>query len=415
MKNYFSKEGLFFNLASLVLMSIITTSTALASTTISTNIQTDGTLSVTSGITTSGTTGGYKIDGNLILQASSTLSNLALGYQSLLSAVPDAENPINGTYNTGLGYQALLVNTAGYRNTATGYQALTSNTTGTENTATGQNALGYNTTGSRNTAFGKESLLKNVTGTDNTTLGFAAGSGTLNNSFTGNTVIGSYSGFQLQTDANYNTILGYQAGYGISTGSSNLILATATSSASMTNLTTGSQNILIGNNISLPSATANGQLNIGNLIYGAGITGTGSTLSPGYIGIGTQSPLNNFVVSDGGAGGLEVQPGSVFGTGSGVRFISIDRSGGDVYKDFFFYQSNGGTTLKANGNVGIGTTSPATKLHVSSGASATTTVTIGELGLSSSKACVNMNQVDGSAGSFYIAGGVMRVESNYCR
>jgi hypothetical protein len=52
----------------------------------------------------------------------------------------------------------------------------------------------------------------------------------------------------------------------------------------------GSQNILIGNNISLPSATANGQLKIGNIIYGTGITGTGSTVSTGNIGIGTTSP-----------------------------------------------------------------------------------------------------------------------------
>jgi hypothetical protein len=68
------------------------------------------------------------------------------------------------------------------------------------------------------------------------------------------------------------------------------------------------------------------------------------------------------------------------------------------------------------GNVGIGTTTPATKLQVSSGASATTTVTVGELGLTSSKACVNMNASDGSASSFYInAAHALVVEANYCR
>ena len=68
------------------------------------------------------------------------------------------------------------------------------------------------------------------------------------------------------------------------------------------------------------------------------------------------------------------------------------------------------------GHVGIGTTTPATQLQISSGASATTTVTIGELGLSSSKACVNMNRADGGPGSFYIsAAGAMVVESNYCK
>ena len=56
--------------------------------------------------------------------------------------------------------------------------------------------------------------------------------------------------------------------------------------------------------------------------------------------------------------------------------------------------------LLVGGNVGVGTTTPATRLHVSSGASATTAVSIGELGLTTSRACVNMNQADGSPGGF---------------
>jgi len=71
--------------------------------------------------------------------------------------------------------------------------------------------------------------------------------------------------------------------------------------------------------------------------------------------------------------------------------------------------------ISAAGNVGIGTTTPATRLHVSNGASATTTVSIGELGLDTSKACVNMNQADGSPGSFYLAGGAVVVSTSYCQ
>jgi hypothetical protein len=53
---------------------------------------------------------------------------------------------------------------------------------------------------------------------------------------------------------------------------------------------------------------------------------------------------------------------------------------------------------------------------VTSGASATTTVTIGSIGLTSSKGCVNMNRSDGGPGSFYLnAAGVMVSEANYCR
>jgi len=100
----------------------------------------------------------------------------------------------------------------------------------------------------------------------------------------------------IATGGDNNTAFGYQAGYNITTGSDNLILATATSSTSIANLTTGSQNILIGNNISFPSASANGQLDIGNEIYGTNITGTGSTLSTGNLGIGTTTPGSIFSV-----------------------------------------------------------------------------------------------------------------------
>jgi hypothetical protein len=44
----------------------------------------------------------------------------------------------------------------------------------------------------------------------------------------------------------------------------------------------------------------------------------------------------------------------------------------------FITESTNRMTIGATGSVGIGTTTPATKLQVSSGASATTTVTVGE-------------------------------------
>ena len=66
-----------------------------------------------------------------------------------------------------------------------------------------------------------------------------------------------------------NTGIGYQAG---------------------DNLTEGSQNIVIGHQVDAPSATADGQITIGNLIFGTGATGTGTTISSGNIGIGSNAP-----------------------------------------------------------------------------------------------------------------------------
>ena len=74
-------------------------------------------------------------------------------------------------------------------------------------------------------------------------------------------------------------------------------------------------------------------------------------------------------------------------------------------------------TIDPTGKVGIGTTTPQSQLQVTSGANATTTVTIGELGLTSSKTCINANRVNGQPSSFYVnsAGTGIVVEPNYCR
>jgi len=68
--------------------------------------------------------------------------------------------------------------------------------------------------------------------------------------------------------------------------------------------------------------------------------------------------------------------------------------------------------------VGIGTTSPVGKLHVSGGQNATTTITIGEIGnqgQANSKACFNTKNNTSGDISFYFVGTTMVVESNLCR
>lgn len=72
-------------------------------------------------------------------------------------------------------------------------------------------------------------------------------------------------------------------------------------------------------------------------------------------------------------------------------------------------------TLTGAGSLGIGTTTPYSQLQVTSGASATTTATFGEVGATTSKACFNTKNTAGSDISFYFVGTSMVVENNLCK
>lgn len=137
-------------------------------------------------------------------------------------------------------------------NSIVGASAFIANTTGQYNSAIGVFGLGSNTTGSQNMAVGYSSLFGNLTGSRN---------------------VG----------------IGYLSGFGV-TGSGNVLIGASSVAASFNQVTTGSRNISIGDNVAVASATASDQLSIGNMIYGTGLIGTGATVSTGKIGIGTTAP-----------------------------------------------------------------------------------------------------------------------------
>jgi hypothetical protein len=229
--------------------------------------------------------------GNSALYYNGASNNTAFGYAALFDNT-------SGTGNVALGYLASQINTTGGNNTSLGNSALRFNTTGSSNTALGASALQASITASNNTAIGYRAMLDATTSQNSVAVGYKAGNGAAtNDTFLGLTALGYQAGIGLANGSNYNTLLGYQAGYNVTTGADNILIGSATSSTGIANLTTGSQNILLGENESFASTTASGQLDIGNIIYGTGVTGTGSTLSKANIGIGTANPYSRLQVT----------------------------------------------------------------------------------------------------------------------
>ena len=211
--------------------------------------------------------------GDLALRDNTGHANIAIGREAL------RQNGANGN-SVAIGQYALRLNT-GAPNTAIGTYALQANTSGAKLVAIGYGAMDDNTTGDNNTAIGYTSGYYNKVGESNVFVGMNAGYGVVNTSV----ITGS-------------VIIGYSAGYALTTADNNIIIGLQAAD----NLTTGDNNIIIGHDIDSPSATASNQLVIGNLIYGTSIDGTGTTVSSGNIGIGTSSPDE---------GRLEVKGGTV--------------------------------------------------------------------------------------------------------
>jgi hypothetical protein len=210
--------------------------------------------------------------------------NTAVGFQALLLAT--------GNHNTAVGSEALFFDTGGHDNTATGFQALFNNTGGIENVASGAFALIDNQTGDFNTATGTGALQANIGGDANTATGTAALSD--NTSGINNTANGVNALF-FNITGHDNTAVGLNALLN-NKGSSNI----AVGSQAGSNLTTGSNNIDIGN---LGVAGESGKIRIGkqgtqNATFIAGIynMNEGGTIKPVYINsngrLGTQPPAS---------------------------------------------------------------------------------------------------------------------------
>jgi hypothetical protein len=276
-----------------------------------------------------------------------------------------------GVSNSFLGVQAGNHNTTGDNNTFLGYDAGYSNTTGFENSFLGVQAGNHNTTGDNNTFLGDYAGYANTTGYQNTFLGNHAG---YNDNGHYNTFIGPYAGYRHTTGDN-NTFLGNWAGYSMTTGSGNVLIG-YTAGYKETSL---SNRLFIDNSdTSYPliygefdsrKMTINGNLEVigpdNGLVHLSNVTTDNTTKVsrivlrhysnaqlPVYLFGAASTGTDNFVAFGGGADiGNAATQLDLFTAPDTTTPVGYPR-----------------LTIIGNGNVGIGTQTPAYPLQMASGA-----------------------------------------------
>jgi hypothetical protein len=400
-------------------------------------------------INTSGTTGGYSIDGNLILQASSTdkgtfvgqgagsniistnIGTVALGYNALNLATSSFQNTavgyealqnsqafgasptVDGGDNTAVGYTALFTNTAGFSNTAIGNAALFANTTGASNVAIGNSVLNSNTTGGANTAVGISALTANTsnsnetavgadalrfgTGASNTALGTSALNGVSGQSSGGdNSAVGNsaLSGF---TTGGLNDAFGFDSDKSDTTGGSNDSMGFESLFANLT----GGNNVSIGGSSLFDATSSNNNTMVGftagNSISGATGAVGGNNTGFGYkAGFDITTGSHNISLGDFTTTGVGITTGSNnILLGQDVRPVSQTASNQLNIGNLLYATSLGFGTTVSTGNVGIGTSTPGSLLSLNNVANFTTATSTfySTGGLNLAAGCYSINGV----------------------
>jgi hypothetical protein len=299
---------------------------------------------------------------NALANSTTAGNNTAIGQNAM------ATN-ISGGGNTSVGNFNLFSNTIGVANTAVGNYCMFGNTTGGFNTAMGNNALQANTTASNNSAFGWGALQNNTIGTSNTALGtgtLAANTIGIENTSVGRNALGN------NTNGNYNTAIGFNSLVSNTTGGSNTGVGkfslttsttgeqnTALGASSLPNITTGSFNVGIGVNSMANSSTAYNNVAIGY----AAIQGTFGPTNVGYnnVGIGYYGLRNN----TNGYENIGVGYNSLLLNPSDNNSIVIGSNTTGIGSNTVVLGNDSIVTTALKGDVGIGTTSPSQKLHIS--------------------------------------------------
>ncbi len=354
--------------------------------------------------------------------------NTALGGRSLEANVSGYENVAVGTFslhdnnigyrNTAVGYYSLFSHKRNGENTAVGRAALVNDTSGTSNTAIGSGSMWSNVNGNNNTALGDGTLASASGADENTAIGYNA---LYNSTGDKNSALGSLALYHNQ-DGNYNTAMGYLSAYNNTTGGYN----TCVGDSSLYSNTTGYLNVAIGHGAMYANTTTwhsvavgaaamkktNGGADntaVGDSALFANVSGSyntalGNSALQGNTGsrntalgndalrnnsgtvntaVGHQALTNNtlgyFNVGVGGYALNDVTTGynnTVLGYNSGKGITTGDNNtiigaevtglSADMNNNIIIADGEGHQRIRvlSDGKVGIGTTTPDTKLNV---------------------------------------------------
>ncbi|MBI1287156.1 MAG: hypothetical protein GC178_06205 [Flavobacteriales bacterium] len=254
----------------------------------------------------------FNTDGELDMDAD---ARITFGGENALHMLGD----LNVSIGPGAG-DGIAAGGSGQRNAFIGERAGNKATSGSRNAYIGYYA-GYNTTtGNNNIAIGNAAGYFNATGSNNTFIGFQSGNNAVDVS--NNIYIGFQAGYSTTTGGN-NSYVGFQAGQSNVSGTFNSYFGTSSGKNA-----TGSSNSFLG--------------------YRSGIattTGGGNTFVGVSAGQSNTSGGNNTYIGKGADGSATVTNATAIGAGAQAT------------------QSNS-VILGNNANVGIGTSTPTSKLHV---------------------------------------------------
>lgn len=234
-------------------------------------------------------------------------------------------------------------------------------TTGSDNVAMGENVLMNLTTGNQNIALGQISLTELTTGNENTVIGNAGGS--------------------VITTGSTNTLIGSAAGDMITTGSANTAIGAQTEiNATLVNATaigygatvTASNSVVIGGSYS--GTPANVGIGSTAPVTNLHINGANHAVGAGYTDYG------NFFISSSDAHAIDKGGSLAFGANGGSGTYPFAKISGrketgtvDQLDGYLSFETGNNTTapysaermrITSGGNVGIGESTPTSKLHV---------------------------------------------------